>query len=69
MRTDRAIAYILLNKAFSNAFIETLDEENIKAVVYKEQQQLEEFREKPDLQIRLNQKDVICLEPTWRSTG
>ncbi|WNH09920.1 hypothetical protein [Thalassobellus suaedae] len=59
----------LLNKALGDAFIETLDEENIKAFVYIEQQQLEGFTLKPDVQIRLNQKDVICLEPTWRSTG
>jgi hypothetical protein len=59
----------LLNKALGDAFIEALDEENVKAVVYIEQQQLEGFTLKPDVQIRLNEKDVICLEPTWRSTG
>jgi hypothetical protein len=59
----------LLNKALGDALIETLDEDKIKAVVYIEQQKLEGFTLKPDVQIRLNEKDVICLEPTWRSTG
>ncbi|ETN94022.1 hypothetical protein [Zhouia amylolytica] len=59
----------LLNKAIGDAFIEALDEEKIKAVVYIEQQELEGFTLKPDIQIRLNEKDVICFEPTWRTTG
>lgn len=59
----------LLNKALGDALIEALDDEKIKTVVYIEQQQLEGFNLKPDIQIRINDKDVICLEPTWRSTG
>jgi hypothetical protein len=59
----------LLNKALGDALIEALDDEKVKAVVYIEQQQLEGFNLKPDIQIIINEKDVICLEPTWRTTG
>jgi hypothetical protein len=59
----------LLNKALGDVLIETLDDDNIKAVVYTEQQKLNGFNLKPDIQIRINDKEYICLEPTWRSTG
>lgn len=59
----------LLNKALGDALIDALDSEDIKAQVYIEQQQLDGFNLKPDIQIKINDKTVICLEPTWRSTG
>ncbi|KIC61359.1 P-loop NTPase family protein, partial [Chryseobacterium taiwanense] len=59
----------LLNKALGDALIETLDSEKVKAIVYIERQELEGFSLKPDIQIRKDDKTVICLEPTWRSTG
>jgi len=59
----------LLNKAIGDALIETLDSEQIKAIVYIEKQELEGFNLKPDIQIHKDEKTVICLEPTWRTTG
>lgn len=59
----------ILNKALGDSLIEALDSDKIKAVVYTEQQKLDGFNLKPDIQIRINEKDYICLEPTWRSTG
>lgn len=59
----------LLNKALGDALIETLDSDEIKAVVYIEKQALDGFSLKPDIQIFKDDKTVICLEPTWRSTG
>jgi len=59
----------LLNRAIGDALIDALDSDNIKAIVYIEQQELEGFNLKPDIQIRIDDKLVICLEPTWRSTG
>lgn len=59
----------LLNKALGDTLIETLDFDNIKALVYIEKQELEGFNLKPDIQIHKDDKTVICLEPTWRSTG
>ena len=46
-----------------------LDFDKIKAVVYIEKQALDGFNLKPDIQIHKDDKTVICLEPTWRSTG
>jgi hypothetical protein len=59
----------LLNKALGDALIETLDFDQIKAIVYIEKQELEGFNLKPDIQIHKDDKTIICLEPTWRSTG
>lgn len=59
----------LLNKALGDALIETLDFDKIKALVYIEKQALDGFNLKPDIQIHKDDKTVICLEPTWRSTG
>ncbi|OXA73150.1 hypothetical protein B0A56_13490 [Flavobacterium columnare NBRC 100251 = ATCC 23463] len=59
----------LLNRAIGDSLIDALDSDDVKAIVYIEQQELEGFNLKPDIQIRINDKTVICLEPTWRSTG
>lgn len=59
----------LLNRAIGDSLIDALDSDNVKAQVYIEQQELEGFNLKPDIQIQINDKTVICIEPTWRSTG
>ncbi|WP_293886379.1 MULTISPECIES: hypothetical protein [unclassified Sphingobacterium] len=59
----------LLNKALGDALIDTLDHDSIKAIVYIEKQTLEGFSLKPDIQIHKDDKSVICLEPTWRTSG
>ena len=59
----------LLNRSIGDSLIDALDSDDVKALVYIEQQELEGFNLKPDIQIQINDKTVICLEPTWRSTG
>jgi len=59
----------LINKALGEVLIETLLEEAVEAKVYIEQQEQIGFSLKPDIQIRIDDKTIICLEPTWRTSG
>ena len=59
----------LLNKALGNTIIDTFDKDKISIPVYIESQNLKGFNLKPDIQIVIDNKNIICLEPTWRSTG
>lgn len=59
-----------LNKSFSKALDETLQEDkfdNFKIIC--EKQELKGTNLKPDIQIEMENDEVICLELTWRSTG
>lgn len=59
----------LLNQAIGDTLIDALDSDNVNAEVYIEKQKLEGMNLQPDILIKIDDKNVICLEPTWRSTG
>ncbi len=59
----------LLNRALGDVLIDALDDDNVKAEVYIEQQKLDGLNLQPDILIKIDSRNVICLEPTWRSTG
>ncbi|MFS4418768.1 ATP-binding protein [Maribacter sp. 2307ULW6-5] len=59
-----------LNKAISKALEEVLKEDGFKGIKIKcEKQELRGTNLKPDIEIDLTSKEVVCLELTWRSSG
>jgi hypothetical protein len=57
-----------LNKALGLLLKSCLDEDSPNTVVATEKKSLPNCELKPDISIRLQSDDYICLEPTWRST-
>ena len=58
-----------LNKALGLAIEKALISDNIKAKVEVEKQNILGSNMQPDVQIKIDDNKVICLEPTWRTTG
>lgn len=59
-----------LNKCFASALENKLEEDGYSGYVIKsEKQELVGTKLKPDIQIEQSDKQVICLEITWRTTG
>ncbi|WP_299162289.1 hypothetical protein [Accumulibacter sp.] len=57
-----------LNKALGLLLEECLAEDAPQVKIASEKQNLPNCELKPDVNIRLDVNDYICLEPTWRST-
>jgi hypothetical protein len=45
-----------------------LKEDGVSCEVLAEKQELPGSNMKPDIQIKLDEQNYICIEPTWRST-
>jgi hypothetical protein len=58
-----------LNKALGLLLNHTLKADGLTCEVISEKQSLPGSNLKPDIQVRLDGKGIICLEPTWRTTG
>lgn len=59
-----------LNKSFAKALQNKLDEDEYSGYDIKcEKQELTGTKLKPDIQIEQSNKQIICLEITWRTTG
>lgn len=59
----------LLNKALGQGIEEALKSDNVDAIVHIEKKSLKNTNLQPDIQIQINDSTIICLEPTWRTTG
>lgn len=58
-----------LNQALGKLIIKALESDNIKAKIEVEKQNIIGSNMQPDIQIKIDDKKVICLEPTWRTSG
>ena len=58
-----------LNKALGLAISASLESDGIKAEVRTEKRSIGGTTLQPDIQIILSDADIICIEPTWRTTG
>jgi len=60
----------LLNKALAACLSQALDDAGISASVIPERRSLDAKSSlKPDLLVEMTDGRVVCLEPTWRTTG
>ncbi|HUR63045.1 MAG TPA: hypothetical protein VM241_01040 [Candidatus Thermoplasmatota archaeon] len=59
----------LLNKALAEAIQASLQSVGIEAIATAEKQSIEGTNLRPDVRIDLPSGQMICLEPTWRTTG
>lgn len=58
-----------LNKALGKLFEHALCDDAVSASISIEKKKLGDTGLQPDILIELSNSDVICIEPTWRSTG
>ena len=58
-----------LNKALGECIKDALKKESENFEVFVEKQNIPNSNMQPDIQIKINDKVFICLEPTWRTTG
>jgi hypothetical protein len=58
-----------LNQALGKLIVKALESDNINAKIEVEKQNIIGSNMQPDIQIKIDNKKVICLEPTWRTTG
>lgn len=58
-----------LNKALGELFVHSLAEDASGTVISVEKKSLANTGLQPDILIEMNEKDLICIEPTWRSSG
>lgn len=58
-----------INKALAAAIQAAFDEDGIKAKVRAERKGRSAPGMKPDVEIVFDNGEIICLEPTWRTTG
>lgn len=58
-----------LNKALGQLFQEALLEDVPKAEISVERKSVGVPGLQPDIYVKLSEVDVICIEPTWRSSG
>nr|BDT32047.1 ATP-binding protein [Myxococcus sp. MH1] len=58
-----------LNKALGALLDHTLKVDEVVCEIVSEKQSLPDSNLKPDVQVRLDGRGIICLEPTWRTTG
>lgn len=59
----------VLNKALGDALIDTFEKDKYKPIINIEGKNIEGTNMKPDIHIRISDANVICLEPTWRTSG
>jgi energy-coupling factor transporter ATP-binding protein EcfA2 len=59
----------VLNKALGECIQEALKSDGINFEIFIEKQNIEGSNMQPDIQIKIDEKTSICLEPTWRTTG
>ncbi|WP_330959332.1 hypothetical protein [Photobacterium sp. 53610] len=57
------------NKCLGNAFTSALQDFGMSCKVTSEKRNLGEYSLQPDIQIIFDKRNIICLEPTWRTTG
>ncbi len=58
-----------LNKALASALQEALSQNGLTATIVAEKRDLVGVSIQPDVQVWVNNAEVICLEPTWRTSG
>jgi hypothetical protein len=58
-----------LNQALGKLIVKALESDNVNAKIEVEKQNIIGSNMQPDIQIKIDNKKVICLEPTWRTTG
>lgn len=58
-----------INKALAAAIQSALDEDGVKATVRAERKASSATGMKPDIEVVFADGAIICLEPTWRTTG
>lgn len=58
-----------LNKCIGKALDMTFKQDSIGCTVVSEKRNLNGYGIQPDMQVIFSEYDVICLEPTWRTTG
>ena len=58
-----------LNHALADALRSTLEHEGVSAVFRAERRSLGDTNLQPDVQIEMGDAEVLCLEPTWRTSG
>jgi hypothetical protein len=59
----------LYNKALATAIKKALVSDGFEVEIFTEKQNLPNSALQPDIQIKINQNHIVCLEPTWRTTG
>jgi len=60
----------LLNHSLGQGLIDTFNDEGISSIeVVIEKTEIKGLNLKPDIMLRINKDEIICLEPTWRSTS
>jgi hypothetical protein len=58
-----------LNKALGQLMSYALDTDAPSTQIDIEKRNIDNSNLQPDIHIRLSETDVICIEPTWRSSG
>lgn len=58
-----------LNKALANLIRASLEDDAPHLNVVSEKQSIPGSNLRPDIQIKLNENEYICIEPTWRTSG